>query len=80
MTFGTCSKCSGVLSVDARGRIVEHRPRTPNHVRHTDGRCTGSGSLPEEVEVECIRDDSTDCDCPRCVGAEDRFWREQGED
>lgn len=27
---------------------------------------------------ECIRDDSTECDCPRCVGAEDAFWREQG--
>lgn len=32
-----------------------------------------------DVEVACVRDDSTECDCPRCVGAEDRFWREQGE-
>jgi hypothetical protein len=28
---------------------------------------------------DCIADDSTECDCSRCVGAEDRFWREQGE-
>lgn len=35
-----------------------------------------------DVDAEldtCIRDDSTECDCPRCAGAEDRFWREQGE-
>lgn len=30
--------------------------------------------------AECIRDDSTDCACPRCAAAEDAFWREQGED
>jgi len=28
---------------------------------------------------ECIRDDSTECDCEQCVAAEERFWREQGE-
>lgn len=27
----------------------------------------------------CVRDDSTECDCPRCVAQEDRFWDEQGE-
>jgi hypothetical protein len=27
--------------------------------------------------IDCIRDDSTECDCPRCVGDEDRFWAEQ---
>lgn len=26
---------------------------------------------------DCIRDDSTECDCERCEGAEDRFWDEQ---
>ncbi len=28
--------------------------------------------------VSCVRDDSTECSCPRCVGAEDAFWSEQG--
>lgn len=27
----------------------------------------------------CVRDDSTECDCARCGGAEDSFWRDQGE-
>lgn len=26
---------------------------------------------------DCIRDDSTECDCSACTAAEDRFWREQ---
>lgn len=78
LTFGTCSTCSGVLALDASGRIVEHTPQTGNHVRHSDGRCVGSGSLPEELEVECIRDDSTDCDCAKCRAGDDRFWRDQG--
>jgi hypothetical protein len=33
----------------------------------------------EEYVDECIADDSTECDCSMCRGAEDRFWREQGE-
>lgn len=28
----------------------------------------------------CIRDDATECDCRRCLAAEDRFWDEQGGD
>lgn len=28
-------------------------------------------------QVECIRDDSTECDCSRCTAAEDAFWAEQ---
>ena len=40
-----------------------------------DGRDTSS-----EEDHQCIRDDSTDCDCPSCADAEDRFWAEQGED
>ncbi len=28
----------------------------------------------------CVRDDSTECDCWRCTAAQDRFWREQGEE
>lgn len=31
----------------------------------------------DDEDDRCIRDDSTECDCPRCVGAEDRFWDEQ---
>lgn len=27
----------------------------------------------------CVRDDSTECDCPRCAEAEERFWYEQGD-
>lgn len=30
--------------------------------------------------TDCIRDDSTECDCDRCVADEDRFWRDQGDD
>ena len=37
-------------------------------------------ATPPEYDEPCIRDDSTECDCPRCSAAEDRFWREQGED
>lgn len=33
----------------------------------------------DTADYPCIADDSTECDCPRCVVAEDRFWREQGE-
>lgn len=33
---------------------------------------------PDDNDDErCIRDDSTECDCSRCVAAEDRFWDEQ---
>lgn len=28
--------------------------------------------------VLCIRDDSIECDCPRCSDAEERFWNVQG--
>ncbi len=31
------------------------------------------------IEDECVLDDSTACWCSRCMAAEDRFWREQGE-
>lgn len=34
----------------------------------------------EPDDDRCIRDDSTECDCPRCRSDEDRFWKEQGED
>ena len=29
--------------------------------------------------AECMRDDSTDCDCDDCRAAEDAFWAEQGD-
>lgn len=32
---------------------------------------------PEYAEQSCVRDDSTECGCPRCVAAEDRFWDER---
>jgi hypothetical protein len=37
-------------------------------------------ATPPEYDEPCVRDDSTECDCPRCVAAEDRFWDEQGAD
>jgi hypothetical protein len=30
--------------------------------------------------THCIRDDSAECDCPRCSDAEKRFWSAQGVD
>jgi len=36
---------------------------------------------PEYDEADaCVADDVTECSCRRCMRAEDRFWKEQGED
>lgn len=48
-----------------------------------DGFSEPSGVLvrwvPREADDECVRDDSTECDCRRCGAAEDTFWETQGE-
>lgn len=31
-------------------------------------------------DYTCMADDSTECGCPACVAAKDRFWAEQGEE
>ncbi len=45
-----------------------------------DDVCTSCKERLDFYADACVRDDSTECDCSRCLAAEDAFWDEQAGD